>query len=106
MTTWRDSAESALEPPALKFEFRCRETFAYFAVDITDYDPKNKAIRIQYLNNWQEPFWLTPEEIDGKLHYPVRPAPEPHDPEQWDPKEQDRIEAQARSEENEPFSWW
>merc|ERR1719183_659390 len=89
---------------SFSFEWRCKETFAYYQVAINNYEPKSKRIQISFTDDWREPLWVDIDEDTGA--YPIRPAPNPIDLETWEAKQGDIVEALARSEENEPFSWW
>lgn len=87
--SWKDGTE---------YEVKCQQTFAYYTGYVVDYDVESQKFHVCYENGWKADEQVNPSEI--------RPKAFPHEPDQWQPKENEKVEAKAKSEENEPFGWW
>eukprot|EP00494_Astrolonche_serrata_P029681 UN29948 len=90
--------ETGQQSEQMLFEVRCRETFAYYPCNIVDYDHSNNKLIVKYDKDWKPRQTVDPCD--------VRHRPEKFNFDDWHPEEKQPVEAKARSEENEPFSWW
>jgi len=91
-------SSKAASQQLLEFEVKCPDTLAYYPCDIVDFHKKTRQVEVRYEDDWRKRMRVDFAD--------VRPAPDKYNPEEWHPKEKEQVEARARSEENEPYSWW
>jgi len=76
---------------------KCLESFSYYPAHLKDYDGTSQVL-ISYPGGWKSDEWVT---LDR-----VRLAAQPHDPATFNPTQGETVEAQAKSNDDEPYSWW
>jgi len=72
------------------------ETFAFYKAYIKDF--QNGKLLVHYEHGWKPDEW-----VDCSS---VRQSVPPHNPQLFDPRVGDSVEALAKSHEDEPYSWW
>lgn len=78
-------------------EVKCLDTFAYYPAFLRDYDGSSQVL-VSYPNAWKNDEWVLLEN--------VRNGPAEFDPASFNPQVGDCIEVQAKSSDDEPYSWW
>lgn len=78
-------------------EVKCLDTFAYYPAYLRDYDNATSVL-VSYPNGWKKDEWVQLEN--------VRNAAAPYDAAAFSPAAGDVVEAQAKSSDDEPYSWW
>lgn len=78
-------------------EVKCLDTFAYYPAFLRDYDNASQVM-VSYPGGWKKDEWVLLEN--------VRNAAGEFDAAAFHPVQGDTIEAQAKSSDEEPYSWW
>jgi len=99
--SWKDGTE---------YEVKCQQTFAYYQGYVVDYDQETNKFHVCYENGWKPDERVNPSDIRPIAFNQWSMSTSKDDPEkwrdEWHPKEGEKVEAKAKSEENEPFGWW
>jgi hypothetical protein len=77
-------------------EVKDHDTFAFYKAYIKDF--QNGRVLVHYEHGWKPDQWIECGD--------VRQSVPPHNPQLFDPRVGDSVEALAKSHEDEPFSWW
>lgn len=79
-------------------EVKSLETGSYYNATLKEYDPVQQKVLVSFENGWKADEYV-PLNV-------VRPAAAPHNPAEFRPVVNDKVEVMAKSSENEPYSFW